>query len=134
MNNIFRIRKALDDSGCISPMHIFGSLDPISTILYFLAGAEIFDGLTWLKYSYYNGSALYTSNYGAMNSELGINVKDGQVKTMSLVKNTYYLTKMKRTMIDFIKNKEFSIFDDLGGKGFGEVLEKSYRIFKSNIK
>lgn len=134
MINIAKIRKALDDSGNAAPMHVFGSLDPVTSILYFLAGAEIFDGLTWLKYSYLGNSAIYTSNFGVLNPELGINVRDGQVKMSAITKNTYYLDKMKYTMRDFLKDKDFNLFDELGGKGFGDILKNCYRTFESNLK
>ena len=49
MHNIARIREELTRCGINSPIHIFGSLDPVTSILYFLSGAEIFDGLTWLR-------------------------------------------------------------------------------------
>ncbi len=133
MLNIHRIRKSLDENGNYAPIHIFGSLDPITSILYFFAGAEIFDGLTWLKYSYLNNAAIYNSNFGVLNSELGINTRDGQVKVMAITKNTYYLEKMKYTMKDFLVHNDFEIFDQLGGKGFGEILKKSYRTFESNL-
>lgn len=134
MLNIATIRKALDESYNGSPIHVFGSLDPVTSILYFLAGAEIFDGLTWLKYSYHGNAAIYTSNFGILNPELGINVRDGQVKISALTKNTYYLDKMKYTMRDFLKNNDFNLFDELGGKGFGDILKNCYRTFESNLK
>ena len=60
MDNIARIRLALDDAGLQRvAMHIFGGLDPITVSLYFLAGAEIFDGLTWLRFGFNGGAALY---------------------------------------------------------------------------
>ena len=133
MVNIAKIRKALNVNGIDSPIHVFGSLDPITSILYFLAGAEIFDGLTWLKYSYFNNAAIYISNFGVLNSELGINIRDSQVKSMAIVKNTYYLEKMKYTMKDFIKFGNFNLFDDLSQKGFGKALENCYRTFESNL-
>jgi hypothetical protein len=134
MQNISKIRKALDEKGSNAPMHIFGSLDPVTSILYFLVGAEIFDGLTWLKYSYYNNSAIYMSNYGVLNTELGINTRDGKVRSIAITKNTYYLDKMKYIMKDFLKSHEFKLFDELGGSGFGYIIEKSYRTFESNLK
>jgi hypothetical protein len=133
MVHIAKIREALDNNGISSPIHIFGSLDPLTSILYFLAGGEIFDGLTWLKYSYFNNAAIYISNFGVLNSELGINVKDSQVKSMAIVKNTYYLEKMKNTMKDFINYHDFGLFDNLAGEGFGKIIEKSYRTFQSNL-
>ena len=45
MANIARLRNAMETENIVKPLHIFGSLDPIRTTLYFLAGADIFDGL-----------------------------------------------------------------------------------------
>ncbi len=132
MKNIKLIRDALDKISVSSPIHIFGSLDPITSILYFLAGAEIFDGLTWLKYSYYNNAAIYNSNFGVLNSELGINVKDSKVKSLAITKNIYYLEKMKYAMKDYIMHKDFNVFDEIGGTGFGEIIERSFKKFTSN--
>ncbi|MCC7001654.1 MAG: hypothetical protein IT357_05835, partial [Gemmatimonadaceae bacterium] len=71
MEAIARIRLALDDAGLrAKPIHIFGSLDPVSVCLYFVSGAEIFDGLTWLRYGYYEGSAMYIQNCAARLHEL----------------------------------------------------------------
>ena len=52
MANIARVRTAMDNEGVTRPLHIFGSLDPVCTPLYFLAGADIFDGLSWIRFSY----------------------------------------------------------------------------------
>ena len=43
---------ALDDAGVGIPIHVFGSLDPLISPIYWLAGAEIFDGLTWINMAY----------------------------------------------------------------------------------
>lgn len=55
MCNIAKIRDALNKAGMETPIHVFGSLDTISTPLYFLAGADIFDGLTWLRFAFDEG-------------------------------------------------------------------------------
>jgi hypothetical protein len=47
MLNVARMRKALDRHYPDMPIHVFGSLDTISTYLFFLAGADIFDGLSY---------------------------------------------------------------------------------------
>ena len=49
------LRKTLDAARVCSPIHVFGGLDPLYTPLLFAAGAELFDGLGWLRYSYRNG-------------------------------------------------------------------------------
>jgi hypothetical protein len=77
MKTIKRIRESLTAEGLDTPIHVFGSLDPISTPLYFFSGADIFDGLTWLRYGYVDGQAVYGHNaglikYGPRVSDMGI--------------------------------------------------------------
>jgi hypothetical protein len=64
MKNIARLRHALDKAGLETPIHIFGSLDTVATPMYFLAGADIFDGLTWLRFAFHEGQTVYKQNYG----------------------------------------------------------------------
>ncbi|HZY37082.1 MAG TPA: hypothetical protein VFE53_10555 [Mucilaginibacter sp.] len=132
MQHIYKVRQALDHVENKAPIHIFGSLDPVTSILYFLAGAEIFDGLTWLKYAYYQGAAIYQSNYGALNNDLGINIRDARVKSESIVKNIYYLDKMKYIMKNFVNTQDFKEFDELG-EGMGDFFKKAYKKFTSNL-
>ena len=132
MVHIAKIRKALDSVGNKAPLHIFGSLDPVSSLLYFFAGAEIFDGLTWLKYSYFNGSAIYQSNYGVLNSELGIHLRDSQVRSKSIVNNIYTLEKMTYLMNNFVSSSDFKVFSELD-KGLPVYLEKSVETFLNRL-
>ena len=76
MSNIKKVREALTSVSLKTPIHIFGSLDTISTPLYFLAGADVFDGLTWLRYSYSFGHAVYAKNAAALKYGLRINDDD----------------------------------------------------------
>jgi hypothetical protein len=41
------------------PIHVFGCLDPKTLPYLFLAGADIFDGLAWMRYYFHGGHALY---------------------------------------------------------------------------
>ena len=59
LEELARLRTALDDAEVDAPVHVFGGLDPLYTPLYVAAGAEIFDGLGWLRYSYRKGFAYY---------------------------------------------------------------------------
>lgn len=53
-----RLRMLLDDASVDAPIHVFGGLDPLFTPLYFAAGAEIFDGLSWLRYAFSEGQVI----------------------------------------------------------------------------
>jgi len=53
--------RAILDANDLSemPIHVFGGLDPMRTYFYFLAGADIFDGTSWLRFGFENGKAVY---------------------------------------------------------------------------
>lgn len=71
MKNIAALRRRLTKAGIDVPIHIFGSLDTVTTPLYFLAGADIFDGLTWLRFAFHKGQTLYKQNFAALELPLG---------------------------------------------------------------
>ena len=58
---INRLRSALSalDMKRYIPIHVFGCFDLKTVVRFALAGADIFDGLTWLRYLFLNGDALY---------------------------------------------------------------------------
>jgi len=43
------VRSALDELGFYCPIHLLGTGNPISILVYALAGADTFDGLEWCK-------------------------------------------------------------------------------------
>lgn len=55
MITLAKIRVEMDRRDIQIPIHIFGSLDTITTPLYYFSGADIFDGLTWIRFSFHNG-------------------------------------------------------------------------------
>lgn len=68
--NIAKLRKSLDTTGVSIPIHIFGGLDPLLTPLYFACGAEIFDGLGWLRYAYREGVAMHRTAGGLLSERV----------------------------------------------------------------
>lgn len=108
MVNIAKIRRALNSIGLDKPIHVFGSLDAISSPLYFFAGADIFDGLTWLRYAFHRGSTVYKHNYGA--TVLGIGMEDFRVNAKVWNDNYYYLFHLKEDMQRFLLGNDFGQF------------------------
>ena len=108
MTNIAKLRIALDRAGLDKPIHVFGSLDTITTPMYFLAGADIFDGLTWLRYAYYDGYTLYRYNFGAL--DFGINTKSRIVDARCWSHNYRYLVDLQLDLSRFLKDHDFACF------------------------
>jgi predicted RNA-binding protein len=45
------------------PIHIFGCFDPQTISHLFFSGADIFDGLAWMRYYFHNGHAFYDKEF-----------------------------------------------------------------------
>lgn len=115
MVKIAQARKILDDGGINVPIHIFGSLDTFSTALYFLSGAEIFDGLTWLRFGFFNGQTIYKHNYGAMKNVNGLLRKTEDLSHSMWKDNYYYLEALREQMRNFItRGGDYTAFLHIG--------------------
>jgi len=108
LKKIVTLRRALDRVEITAPLHIFGSLDPITSVLYFLAGAEIFDGLTWLRYGFQNGFATYQQNHGII--KYGLNESDNLIRDLTSAENLIYLRRLQSEMLQFTRSKNISVF------------------------
>lgn len=106
METVARLRMSLDGAGVAAPIQVFGALDTLSTCLYFLAGAEIFDGLTWLRYAYSEGKCVYPQNYGVL--QVGIDQHDDYVQTKIFSDNYNELRRLQLSLKDFVSTKDFS--------------------------
>lgn len=124
MQTIAKIRLALDDAGIEVPIHIFGSLDPISVPLYFLAGAEIFDGLTWLRFGYDDGCAVYRNNFAAR--RIGIDRRDNFVKLKTMQDNLDSLTDLANQMRRFLNDGDYTKFGQNG-----KIFHEAYDLLKT---
>lgn len=107
-----RLRTALNEADLQIPIHFFGALDPNTVCLYFIAGAEIFDGLTWIRYTYSEGQCIYTHNVGAM--KYGLHERDEKIKGRSLAENYYALRKLEHRMREFEATGNFEKLEPHG--------------------
>lgn len=119
MVNIAKMRRALDEAKITIPIHIFGGLDPVSTPLYYLAGAEIFDGLSWLRYGYHNGVTTNIFNYSI--PEISIHDYDEHILGKTFLDNLSYLKELEFQMKDFYRTRNFNKF-----KFNSNILEQCY--------
>lgn len=112
MKNIAKLRRALTKAGIEVPIHVFGSLDTISTPMYFIAGADIFDGLTWLRFAFHDGLTIYKHNFGAL--QFGVSTKTIMVDARCWHQNYYYMSELQLEMRRFLTNNDFGSFKHHG--------------------
>jgi hypothetical protein len=91
------LRDLLDRSGCEErPIHVFGCLDPVLTPLYFMAGGEIFDGLSWLRYAFLEDVSVHPDQYALL---VGA-IEEGEAarELRRLMSNVAHIRSMQRSL------------------------------------
>ena len=127
MAQITTLRLAMDEVGVNIPLHIFGALDPLSVCLYYIAGAEIFDGLTWLRYGYNDGLCIYKHNLGVV--KYGLHVRDDLVRSRALTENYYALQLLQQRLLEFETTHKFDKLEP-----HAELLSNAYDSLKTIFK
>ncbi len=127
MEHIATMRLALNKAGIESPIHVFGSLDTITTLFYFVAGADIFDGLTWLRYAFKDGRTLYRQDFGI--TDLGIAAKFPRVEALCWARNYQYMKEMELEMRRFLKGNDFRVF-----KYHSDKLKAAFQSVEEEVK
>lgn len=105
---IARLRRALSDRGHETPIHIFGSLDPVTAPLYFLAGADVFDGLTWQRYALSEAGAVYMQSHIAAKGMFSASFQGAQLQTW--ISNLTELGRLQEHMRAFLNDRDFNVF------------------------
>ena len=128
LKRIARLRTELTKRGVTAPIHIYGGLDPVITPLYFFAGADIFDGVSWLRYSYYKGLAVNRQCYAVMAKNL---ITSGDhAAGLSMNENLMVLQRLATNLRSFYDSggTRFEVFEDNQ-----DVFENAYRTMTTKI-
>ena len=104
MANIAKVRVAMENANLSKPLHIFGSLDPVCTPLYFLAGADVFDGLSWIRFAYQDDIAVYHRNNTLL--KFGITDRDKLSLARSYDANLHYLSELKGRFTRYLLDRD----------------------------
>jgi hypothetical protein len=100
LTNIAFLKQILSRVEKILPIHVFGSLDPLSVRLYFAAGADIFDGLTWLRFAYSNNSCTYI-NHAILDGTIDLNENIDESAEALFSRNCVMLSALKDALAQF---------------------------------
>ncbi len=127
MVSLARIRQTLDKGGVDAPIHVFGCLDPITIPLFFIAGAEIFDGLSWMRYGFAESVAMYRFNVGAL--QVGIDRRDDYIRVRILQSNVEYLRDLGNRLTRFAVASDFSKLGE-----FHQLFQDSAELLAVRLK
>jgi hypothetical protein len=107
--NLVAIRKAFSEHGINVPVHIFGALDPLSVLAYFLCGADVFDGLSWLRLAYQEGAALYYNSYALIQGKWSRDYHSVFVRAS--LENLEHLSRTQALMSRFARTHEWAVLE-----------------------
>ena len=130
IKRVAKLRKGLDDVGVMAPIHIWGGLDPLMTPLFFFAGAEIFDGISWLRYAYQNGVTMNRESYLIV-SDIGVTATKQLNHLYASLDNLTALSNLTIALqqwVDF-DGKRFDMFHP----HVRDHLEAAYKTMTSKI-
>ena len=96
---IVMLRDILDSAGLDLPIHVFGAITPYEVLAYFLCGADVFDGLNWLRLAY-RRDKLITMEEAAFEAA-GWNQNDSDLYLTEWTNNLAYLYRMQESMRAF---------------------------------
>lgn len=131
LKRIAQLRCALDEAGASAPLHIWGGLDPIVTPLYFFAGAEIFDGLSWLRYTFVNGIAVSRTCSEVMLPDLGISANKAYARQWAAMSNRLFMENLRAALQQWCDagSSNFDMFNE----HVRHQLRKAYSGMRSQI-
>ncbi len=123
LRTLSKLRARMTEAQVDAPIHVFGSLDPVLAPLFQAAGAEIFDGLSWLRFGYAWQASLYKEQVAVLEDEQDLTrSKDDRDLTM-LVNNARALGVLNERMRQFANTGDWTLFDErVAGR-----LESAYR-------
>lgn len=111
VENIAEIRTAMNGAGLgETPIHVFGCLDPFGVLAYQAAGADIFDGLSWLRFAWKSGYLNYIPNAIAMNGAWRDDLEAGT--RASQIGNLSEMRKLQSAARSLARNGHFGDVTD----------------------
>jgi hypothetical protein len=131
LKRVARLRKGLDDAGITVPIHIWGGLDPVMTPLFFFAGAEIFDGVSWLRYAFKNGVAVNREVHSILSRAKGLSASKKMNHAYASMDNLSFMKELPIALqqwLDF-EATSFDMFDP----AVARHLEDAYGVMKTSI-
>jgi len=102
---IVMMRDILDEAGLDSPIHVFGAIRPCEVLAYFFCGADMFDGLSWLRLAFRNDRNLHIEEVAF--EDFNWNLPDDELKYQERAANLRFLFRLQEDL------QEYALHGDL---------------------
>ena len=96
------LRDLLNDVSMDTPIHVFGAINPSEVLTYFFCGADIFDGLNWLRLAFRAHGSIPIDE--AVMEDLKWNLTDQDLLTSEWTSNLGFLYRLQEAMQRYATN------------------------------
>ena len=96
---IVMLRDLLNHAGLDTPIHVFGAIKPCEVVAYFLCGADIFDGLSWLRLSFRAHGTVPIDETAT--EDMKWTLKDEDLHAMQCTQNLTLLFRLQQAMQEY---------------------------------
>ena len=95
-STVVMLRDALGDAGLDVPIHIFGAINPMEVLAYFFCGADVFDGLNWLRLAFRKNGSMTIEE--AAFEEQNFNLDDCDLRMDQRNSNLRFLYRLQKSL------------------------------------
>ena len=99
------LRDMLTQAGLCTPIHVFGAINPYEVLAYFFCGADVFDGLNWLRCSF--GKYGSTAIGETATDSFRWNMTDAELQTQAWTNNLRLLFRLQEEIRCFGAGGDF---------------------------
>ena len=101
-SSIVMLRDLLNDAGLDTPIHVFGAINPYEVLAYFFCGADIFDGLNWLRLAFREDGSVPIDESAMENMKW--NLSDLDLLSGEWTNNLRFLYRLQEAMQEYTDN------------------------------
>lgn len=106
-STVVMLRDAMGDAGLDSPIHVFGAINPMEVLAFFFCGADIFDGLNWLRLAFrkYGSMAIEEAAFEDQN----LNLSDWDLRMDQRISNLSFLYRLQESLHQYCLTNDLDV-------------------------
>ena len=106
-STVVMLRDGMRDAGLDNPIHIFGAINPMEVLAYFFCGADIFDGLNWLRFAFRKHGSMVIEE--AAFEEQNFNLDDCDLRMDQRILNLSFLYRLQESLHQYCMTNDLDV-------------------------
>ena len=106
-STVVMLRDGMRDAGLDNPIHIFGAINPMEVLAYFFCGADIFDGLNWLRLAFRKHGSMAIEE--AAFEEQNFNLDDCDLRMDQRILNLSFLYRLQESLHQYCLTNDLDV-------------------------